>query len=51
MRIITDELFAKLIAELMKDTKVAIFQELVTAQKADPVENDAGQIKVSEDKK
>lgn len=35
MRIISDELFARLVKELAKDEKVAIFQQLLLSPKKD----------------
>lgn len=35
MRIISDELFARLVKELAKDEKVAIFQQLLLSPKAE----------------
>lgn len=41
MRIISDELFTALIKLLSQDPKVQIFKELLTAEKAEPVEKPA----------
>jgi len=39
MRVITDELFAKLVKLLLQDEKVATYQQLILSQKAEPTEN------------
>lgn len=49
MRIITDELYARLVKVLAQDEKVAVFQQLLLSQKAEPTEA-ADEIKISEDK-
>jgi hypothetical protein len=46
MRIISDELFALIVKELAKDEKVAIFQQLLLSQKAEPTENQQDEITV-----
>lgn len=46
MRIITDELYARIIKLLVQDEKVAIFQQLLLTQKAEPTENKADEITV-----
>lgn len=38
MRIITDELYARLVKVLAQDEKVAVFQQLILSQKAEPAE-------------
>ena len=38
MRIITDELYARLVKVLAQDEKVAVFQQLLLSQKAEPTE-------------
>ncbi len=39
MRVITDELFAKLVKLLLQDEKVATYQQLILSQKAEPTDN------------
>ncbi len=39
MRIIDDETFAKIIATLAQDPKIALFQKLLLSQKTEPDEN------------
>jgi hypothetical protein len=39
MRIIDDETYAKIIATLAQDPKVALFQKLLLSQKMEPDEN------------
>ena len=50
MRIITDELYARLVKVLAQDEKVAVFQQLLLSQKAEPTETEADKIQKSEDK-
>lgn len=50
MRIITDELFAKLVKVLAEDEKIKVYQELLLSQKAEATENKE-EIKTSEVKK
>ena len=38
MRIITDELYARLVKVLAQDEKVAVFQQLLLSQKAEPTD-------------
>ena len=38
MRIITDELYARLVKVLAQDEKIAVFQQLILSQKAEPTE-------------
>lgn len=38
MRIITDDLFARLVKLLAQDEKVAVFQQLILSQKAEPTD-------------
>ena len=38
MRIISDELYARLVKILAQDEKVAVFQQLLLSQKAEPAE-------------
>lgn len=49
MRIISDELYARLVKVLAQDEKVAVFQQLLLSQKAEPTD-DPEKIKTSEDK-
>ena len=49
MRLITDELYARLVKLLAQDEKVAVFQQLILSKKAEP--GDApDEIIVQEDK-
>ncbi len=38
MRIISDELYARLVKLLAQDEKVAVFQQLLLSQKAEPTD-------------
>ena len=49
MRIISDELYAHLVKVLAQDEKVAVFQQLILAQRAEPAEK-PDEIKTVEDK-
>lgn len=40
MRILSDELYARVIKVLMQDENVALFQELVMAPKAEPTDDE-----------
>lgn len=40
MRIISDELYAKIIKILAEDEKVAVFQQLLLAPKAEPTKSE-----------
>ena len=46
MRVITDELFTKLVKILLQDEKVTIYQQLILSQKAEPTDN-ADEIKTN----
>ena len=46
MRIIDDETYAQLINLLAQDPKIALFQKLILAQKAEPAENKTDKITV-----
>jgi hypothetical protein len=48
MRIISDELYAYLVKVLAQDEKVAVFQQLILAQRAEPAEK-PDEIKTVED--
>ena len=47
MRIISDELYARLVKVLAQDEKVAVFQQLILSQKAEPTDA-PDKIKVNE---
>ena len=47
MRIITDELYARLVKVLAQDEKVAVFQQLLLSQKAEPTDA-PDEIKINE---
>lgn len=48
MRIITDELFARLVKELAKDEKVAIFQKLLLSEKTEKADKEQTEEKTEE---
>ncbi len=47
MRIISDDLYARLVKVLAQNENVAVFQQLLLSQKAEPTE-DANEITVNE---
>ena len=49
MRIISDELYARLVKILSQDEKVAVFNQLILSKKAEPGDQ-PDEIKTSEDK-
>lgn len=51
MRIIDDETYAQIIKLLAQDPKVALFQKLILAQKAEPATDKPDEIKVTSEVK
>lgn len=51
MRLISDDVYAQIIAILTQDPKVALFQKLLLAQKAEPAENKPDEITVKDEVK